>query len=266
MKNRKLLLALPAIALLSGCSVTGFAKKAYNKSKNIVMGHLINPILDKIDGGEKSVVEGDIAKATRLFKNTFTATNAHYDITREAGDKKYFSSYIYADNKFQAFAYDSEEDLTSGDIHKALSSVIYTSEAFYVYRDNAWEKEAAVAATMAKYKCFNLSAADLMDEKPVSLIEKYELKNTSGTYSCTGAVEGNFDNTLYSSCTCNMLLSFNLNENKTSVSKATIVIRKNYKVINSEETVGETVTYNINVKSISGNEIQIPEVEETETK
>lgn len=266
MKVQKLLIALPLVALLSGCNAVETADKTYHTSKDYFVGYVVNPILDKIDGGEYSVKEPKIEKAARLFKATFGAENAHFNIVKITKETEEYKSYVFADGKYQVSTFLSADALASGRQRDIILSTIYTSSDIYDYSGNVWSKKPSSESTLIDFSCYNSVAKTLMESDPINLIDSFGIKENSNVYSSSGALNMSYDETVFESYTCTMFLTFELNTNKTNVSSAKIMIRKNTKLIGAEEAVGETIEYNIDVVSLSENKIKLPNDEQEETE
>lgn len=264
MKAKKLFLALPLLGLLFGCNAQESAEQTYHTSKDYFMGNIVNPILDRIDGGEHSVVETKVEKATRLFKTTFSATNAHFDVTKITKDSEEYKSYIFADGKYQVSTFASADALASGKEEDMVSSTIYTSTTIYNYANENWTETSAAESTLVDYSCYNVIAKTYMESDPINIIDSFGVKNTAGVYSSSGALNMSYDNTVFELYTCTMFITYRLNKNRTNVATTNIMIRKNTKLVGAEETVGETIEYNIHVKSISGNEIKVSSQQQSE--
>lgn len=266
MKAKKLLKALPLLALLSGCNAQETAEQTYYTSKDYFMGNIVNPILDRIDGGEQSVVESKVEKATRLFKTTFGAANAHFNVTKKTKTSEEYNSYIFADTKYQVTSFNSSDALASRSEGGVVTSTIYTSTTIYNYVDSVWTQTSSAESTLVDYSCYNSIAKTLMESDPINVIDSFGVKNSSGVYSSSGTLNMSYDQTMFDMYTCTMFVTFRLNKNRTSVATANIMIRKNTKLVGAEETVGETIEYNIDVISISGNKIELPSEEQNENE
>lgn len=259
MKTKKLFLALPLLALLSGCNAQETAEKTYYTSKDYFMGRIVDPLLDKIDGGEQSIIETKTEKAVRLFKTTFSANNAHFNVVKKTKENEEYTSYVFADGKYQVTSFSSSEDLISNSEEGVISSTIYTEPTIYHYAGGAWTEQSSSESTLVDFSCYNSIAKTMMESDPINIVDSFGIKSNSGVYSSSGALNMTYDTSVFEMYSCTMFITFRLNKSKTFVSTANIMVRKNTKLIGSEEAVGETIEYQIDIKSISDNKIGLPE-------
>ena len=265
MKAKKLLIIAPLMVLLAGCDAKASAENFYYSAKSVFEGKMIDPLLDRIDGGYREIVpETKNEKARRLFCEALSSNNAYFEMTTTKNSESSYETFTFVDNKFSSIAYSNYDSMKNKVQSDVLRASIYTSDCFYEKSETGWDKKESSETTLVDFSSFNAISKTIFGKSLVEFATPLEFILQNGKYTCTSAASVAFDETLYSSFTSNWFLTVKLDADSMFLDSFTLIARNNYKLVGSEEVIGETISYSGKCVSLRGNVIEIPTVEEAE--
>lgn len=265
MKARKLLIILPVVILATGCDAKASAEKFYYSAKDVVNGKIIDPLLDRVDGGYREIIpETKFEKARRLFCEAVSSPNSYFEISKTKQEDMSYIAYIFADGNYKQNTYSDYEGMKKKTVDDLLSSFIYTSDFYYTKSENGWDKTPTSETTLVDFSSFETISKALLGKGLAEFAAPLDFVMQNGAYTCTSKANISFDETIYTSYESVWFLTIKLDSDEQKLASFTLTTRINYKLIDSEETVGETIIYSGNCVSLEGNKIEIPTIEEEE--
>lgn len=262
MRTKRLLILLPFMVLVTGCDAKASAENFYNSAKEVFEGKIVDPLLDRIDGGYREInPETQFEKARRLFCEAVSSPNSYFELTKTIGDESFYSVYVFADSKFNELSYSNYDGMKEKVEDDVLTSVIYTNDFSYRKSETGWDKTPSSETTLVDFSSFNPISKMIFGQGLVEFATPLDFVLQNGKYTCTGPASVTYDQNTYASYTSTWFLTVTLDSDALKLKSFTLSTRINYKLKDSEEVVGKTITYSGNCVSLRGNSIVVPTIE-----